>query len=151
MSAFTVCCAWLWVWTYLFHSDFFWFGPISYLCSQKKKNNPLRYHAMITSHPLLITFLTDKMKYPSLVGSKHCNTEGKNVWTMLKNKPRLVTFHEMISVRLWTFQSTSVVMSMKINWTSSPTIHIGYKAGRCLSRRDSLMIPLSTHSLGMKV
>ena len=44
------------------------------------------------------------------MGSKHCNTYGRSVWTarrtMLKNKLHLVTFHESILVSLWTFQLT---------------------------------------------
>ena len=42
------------------------------------------------------------------MGSKHCNIDGRSVWTardtMLKNKPHLNTFHEKILVNLWTFQ-----------------------------------------------
>ena len=38
------------------------------------------------------------------MGSKHCNTDGRNVWTardtMLKNKPHLVTFYKSILVSL---------------------------------------------------
>ena len=43
-------------------------------------------------------------------GPKRCNTDGRSVWTvkgtMLKNKPNLVTFHEIFLVGQWTFQRT---------------------------------------------
>ena len=49
----------------------------------------------MTSYVLLI-FLS--------MESKHSNTDGRSVWisreTMLKNKPRLVTFYESILVSL---------------------------------------------------
>ena len=44
--------------------------------------------------------------------SKHCNTNGRSVWTtrtMLKNKLHLVTFHERILVSIWTFHLTLVI------------------------------------------
>ena len=46
------------------------------------------------------------------IGSKHSNTDGRNVWTtkgtMLKNTLHLVAFLQSILVSLWTFQPTLV-------------------------------------------
>ena len=58
--------------------------------------------------------------------SKHCNTNGRFVWTargltMLKKKFHLVTFHERILVSLWTFQLTLIFFFFFVVWFTSST------------------------------
>ena len=45
--------------------------------------------------------LSDKLYCKSALRPKHCNINGRSVWTakrLLKNKPHLITFHERILV-----------------------------------------------------
>ena len=54
-----------------------------------------------------------------LMGSKHCKTDGRSMWTarrsMLKNKPHLVMFHESILVSWWTFLTTLVCVCIYLS------------------------------------
>ena len=51
------------------------------------------------------------------MGSKHCNTDGRCVWTVrgttLKNKPHFVTLYDSILFNLWTFPLTPLYQSPK--------------------------------------
>ena len=53
------------------------------------------------------------------VGLKHCNTNGRTMWTtsrtMLKNQPHFVTFYNSIWVNLLTLQLTLILTSYKTN------------------------------------
>lgn len=67
---------------------------------------------MMTSYPLLMAFLTIRLKASSAMKSKFFNFDGRRVCTAketsLKNKPHLVTLHENILVSLCTFQPTFI-------------------------------------------
>ena len=66
------------------------------------------------------------------MGSKHCNCDGRILWTargmLLKNKPHLFTFNEMILVSLWTFQLTliSLLNAEEIFFLNQCVIHCSF-------------------------
>ena len=110
----TVALNWLWS-----PSIFPWFGTI-WLFSvpqheNKNKNTWLENSIgpMMRSYLQLRTFSRIRMKGASVPWeSKHCNTDGRSVWTAgetkLKTKPHLIKFDHCIIVGLWTFQPTLV-------------------------------------------
>ena len=57
---------------------------------------------MMTSYLLLMTVF-HKLN-PSTAKPTKCGSVWTTMWTMLKNTPHLVTFHERIIVCLWNFQ-----------------------------------------------
>ena len=72
---------------------------------------------MMRSYLQLRTFSNIRMRASIPQESKHCNTDGRNVWTaqetIMKNKPHMVKFDHCIIVYIWTFQPTLYA----VHWT----------------------------------
>ena len=111
------CCAWLWLWTGWSPSIFSWFGTIRLLfVPQHKKKTWLgsSIGRIMRSYLQVRTFSRIRMRASIPRKSKHCNTNGRSVWTagetVLKINPYLVKFNHCIIVSLWTFQPTHVYL-----------------------------------------
>ena len=95
-------------------SIFSWLGTIYFLFPNMEKHLAgKQYRTDDKVISAVEDFLRIRMRASIPRESKHCNTDGRNVWTagetMLKNKwPHLVKFDHCNIVSLWTFQPTLI-------------------------------------------
>ena len=110
------CCVWLWLWTgrlITLHILHIWHN-LAIFCSSTWKTTWLgsSIRPIMRSYLQLRTLLRIRMRASIPQESKHCNPDGRSVWTtgeiMMKNKPLMVKFDHCIIVSLWTFQPTLV-------------------------------------------
>ena len=100
-------------WLITYHILLIW-HHLTIFCSPTWKNTWLESSigTMMRSYLQLRTFLRIRMRASIPWESKHCNNDGRSVWTAgetkLTNKPHLVKFDHCITVSLWTFQPTLV-------------------------------------------